>query len=67
MPEAERFLNKMDAQGELRIIAHQPRQCTMRSILGATATAVGILVFPQRTIVFLEIYIWDPSKFSRLT
>ena len=25
--EAERFLNEMNAQGELRIIANQPRQC----------------------------------------
>ena len=41
MAEAERFLNEMDAQGELRIIANQPRQRTMRSILGSTAIARG--------------------------
>jgi hypothetical protein len=63
--EAERFLNEMDAQGELRIIANQPRQCddaeyTLRELEQREDNNIP----SDEPIVFLEIYIRDPSEFS---
>jgi hypothetical protein len=63
--EAERFLNEMDAQGELRIIANQPRQCndaeyTYRELEQREDNNIP----SDEPIVFLEIYIRDPSEFS---
>jgi hypothetical protein len=63
--EAERFINEMDAQGELRIIANQPRQCndaeyTQRELEQREDNNIP----SNEPIVFLEIYIRDPSEFS---
>jgi hypothetical protein len=63
--EAERFVDEMDAQGELRIIANQPRRCddaeyTYREQEQREDNNIN----PDEPIVFLEIYVRDPSEFS---
>jgi hypothetical protein len=63
--EAERFLNEMDAQGELRIIANQPRQCNDAEYTHREQEQREDNNIPSdEPIVFLEIYIRDPSEFS---
>jgi hypothetical protein len=63
--EAERFLNEMDAQGELSIIANQPRQCNDAEYTHREQEQREDNNIPSdEPIVFLEIYVRDPSEFS---
>src|SRR6202048_4691973 len=63
--EARRFINEMDAQGELRIIANQPRQCNDAEYTYREQEQREDNNIPsEEPIVFLEIYVRDPSEFS---
>ena len=63
--EAERFLKEMDARGELRIIANQPRQCNEAEYTHREQEQREDNNIPaDEPIVFLEIYVRDPSEFS---
>jgi hypothetical protein len=63
--EAERFINEMDARGELRIIANQPRQCNDAEYSHRELEQREDNNIPSdEPIVFLEIYVRDPSEFS---
>jgi hypothetical protein len=63
--EAERFLNEMAAQGELRIIANQPRRCDDAEYTYREQEQREDNNIPSdEPVVFLEIYVRDPSEFS---
>jgi hypothetical protein len=63
--EAQRFINEMDAQGELRIIANQPRRCDEAEYTYREHEQREDNNIPSdQPIVFLEIYVRDPSEFS---
>jgi hypothetical protein len=63
--EAQRFINEMDAQGELRIIANQPRRCDDAEYSRREADQREDNNIPSNEpIVFLEIYVRDASDFS---
>jgi hypothetical protein len=62
--EAQRFINEMDAQGELRIIANQPRQCNDAEYTHREQEQREYNNIPSdETVVFLEIYVRDASEF----
>ena len=63
--EAQRFLDEMDAQGELRIIANQPRRCDDAEYTHREEEQREDNNIPSdEAIVFLEIYVRDASEFS---
>jgi hypothetical protein len=63
--EARRFINEMDAQGELRIIANQPRRCDDAEYSRREQEQREDNNIPSNEpIVFLEIYVRDASDFS---
>jgi hypothetical protein len=63
--EAQRFINEMDAQGDLRIIANQPRRCDDAEYSHREQEQREDNNIPSdEAIVFLEIYVRDPSEFS---
>jgi hypothetical protein len=63
--EAQRFINEMDVQGELRIIANQPRRCDDAEYTYREHEQREDNNIPSdEPIVFLEIYVRDPSEFS---
>jgi hypothetical protein len=63
--EAQRFINEMDAQGELRIIANQPRRCNETEYTHREQEQREDNNIPSdEPIVFLEIYVRDASEFS---
>jgi hypothetical protein len=63
--EAQRFIDKMDAQGELRIIANQPRRCDDAEYTHREEEQREDNNIPlDEVIVFLEIYVRDASEFS---
>jgi len=63
--EAQRFINEMDAQGELRIIANQPRRCDDAEYTRREQEQREDNNIPSdEPIVFLEIYVRDASDFS---
>jgi hypothetical protein len=62
--EAQRFINEMDTQGELRIIANQPRRCDDAEYTNREQEQREDNNIPlNEPIVFLEIYVRDPSEF----
>jgi hypothetical protein len=63
--EAQRFIDEMDAQGELRIIANQPRRCDDAEYTHREEEQREDNNIPlDEAIVFLEIYVRDASEFS---
>ena len=63
--EAQRFIDEMDAQGELRIIANQPRRCNDAEYTHREEEQREDNNIPSdEAIVFLEIYVRDASEFS---
>ena len=63
--EAQRFINEMDAQGELRIVANQPRRCNEAEYTHREQEQREDNNIPSdEPIVFLEIYVRDASEFS---
>jgi hypothetical protein len=63
--EAQRFIDEMDAQGELRIIANQPRRCDDAEYTYREEEQREDNNIPAgEAIVFLEIYVRDASEFS---
>ena len=63
--EAQRFIDEMDAQGELRIIANQPRRCNDAEYTHREQEQREDNNIPaDEPIVFLEIYVRDASEFS---
>jgi hypothetical protein len=63
--EAQRFIDEMDAQGELRIIANQPRRCDDAEYTHREEEQREDNNIPSdEAIVFLEIYVRDASEFS---
>src|ERR1700675_1206320 len=63
--EAQRFIDEMDAQGELRIIANQPRRCDDAEYTVRERDQREDNNIPaNEPIVFLEIYVRDASDFS---
>jgi hypothetical protein len=63
--EAERFLNEMASQGEMRILANQPRRCDdAEYTYREQEMREDNNIPPDDPIVFLEIYVRDPSEFS---
>ena len=63
--EAQRFINEMDAQGELRIVANQPRRCDDAEYSRREQDQREDNNIPSNEpIVFLEIYVRDASDFS---
>ena len=63
--EAQRFIDEMDAQGELRIIANQPRRCDDAEYTYREEEQREDNNIPSgEAIVFLEIYVRDASEFS---
>jgi hypothetical protein len=63
--EAHRFIDQMDAQGELRIIANQPRRCDDAEYSRREQDQREDNNIPSNEpIVFLEIYVRDASDFS---
>jgi hypothetical protein len=63
--EAQRFINEMDARGELRIIANQPRRCDEAEYTRREQEQREDNNIPSdEPIVFLEIYVRDASDFS---
>jgi hypothetical protein len=63
--EAQRFIDEMDAQGELRIIANQPRRCDDDEYSRRERDQREDNNIPSNDpIVFLEIYVRDASDFS---
>ena len=63
--EAQRFISKMDARGELRIIANHPRRSDDTEYSRREKDQREDNNIPSgEPIVFLEIYVRDPSEFS---
>ncbi len=63
--EAERFLKDMAAHGELRIIANHPRRCDDAEYsYREQEMREDNNIPPDDPVVFLEIYVRDPSEFS---
>jgi hypothetical protein len=63
--EAQRFIDEMDAQGELRIVANQPRRCDDAEYSRREHDQRENNNIPSNEpIVFLEIYVRDASDFS---
>ena len=63
--EAQRFINEMDAKGELRIIANQPRRCDDTEYTHREQEQREDNNIPlDEPIIFLEIYVRDASEFS---
>jgi hypothetical protein len=63
--EAERFIDEMAAKGELRIIANQPRRCDdAEYAYREQEQREDNNISSAEPIVFLEIYVRDPSEFS---
>jgi hypothetical protein len=63
--EAQRFIDEMDARGELRIIANQPRRCDDAEYTHREQEQREDNNIPSdEPIVFLEIYVRDASDFS---
>jgi hypothetical protein len=63
--EAQRFIDEMDAQGELRIIANQPRRCDDAEYTHREEEQREDNNIPlDEAIVFLEIYVRHASEFS---
>ena len=63
--EAQRFIDEMDAQGELRIVANQPRRCDDAEYSRREHDQREDNNIPSNEpIVFLEIYVRDASDFS---
>jgi hypothetical protein len=63
--EAQRFIDEMDAQGELRIIANQPRRCDDAEYTYREEEQREDNNIPSgEAVVFLEIYVRDASEFS---
>ena len=63
--EAQRFIDEMDAQGELRIIANQPRRCDDAEYTHREEEQREDNNIPSsEAVVFLEIYVRDASEFS---
>jgi hypothetical protein len=63
--EAQRFIDEMDTQGELRIIANQPRRCDETEYTHREQEQREDNNIPSdEPIVFLEIYVRDASEFS---
>ncbi|MBV8379007.1 MAG: amino acid transporter, partial [Verrucomicrobia bacterium] len=63
--QAEHFLSEMNAQSELRIIANHPRQCDDAEYTRRETDQREDNNIPAADpIVFLEIYVRDPSEFS---
>jgi len=63
--EAQRFIDEMDARGELRIIANHPRGCDDAEYSRREKDQREDNNIPSgEPIVFLEIYVRDPSEFS---
>ena len=63
--EAECFIDEMAAKGELRIIANQPRRCDDAEYAYREQEQREDNNIPsEEPIVFLEIYVRDPSEFS---
>jgi hypothetical protein len=63
--EAQRFVDEMDALGELRIIANQPRRCDDAEYTRREQEQREDNNIPSdEPIVFLEIYVRDASDFS---
>jgi hypothetical protein len=63
--EAQRFIDEMDSRGELRIIANQPRRCDDAEYSHREKDQREDNNIPaDEPIVFLEIYVRDPSEFS---
>src|ERR1700756_4021444 len=62
---AQRFIDEMDSQGELRIIANQPRRCDDDEYSRRERDQREDNNIPSNEpIVFLEIYVRDASDFS---
>jgi hypothetical protein len=63
--EAQRFIDEMDTQGELRIIANQPRRCDDAEYTYREEEQREDNNIPSgEAVVFLEIYVRDASEFS---
>jgi hypothetical protein len=63
--EAQRFIDEMDAHGELRIIANQPRRCNDAEYTHREEEQREDNNIPSgEAVVFLEIYVRDASEFS---
>jgi hypothetical protein len=63
--EAERFIDEMATKGELRIIANQPRRCNdAEYTYREQEQREDNNIDAEEPIVFLEIYVRDPSEFS---
>jgi hypothetical protein len=63
--EAQRFISEMGEQGELRIIANQPRRCDDAEYVCREQQQREDNNIPaNEPIVFLEIYVRDSSEFS---
>jgi hypothetical protein len=63
--EAQRFIDEMDAKGELRIIANQPRRCDDTEYTHREQEQREDNNIPwDEPIIFLEIYVRDASEFS---
>src|SRR6202011_5655643 len=63
--EAQRFIDEMDAQGELRIIANHPRRCDDAEYTRREQEQREDNNIPSdEPIVFLEIYVRDASVLS---
>ena len=63
--EAQRFIDEMNAQGELRIIANQPRRCDDAEYTYREEEQREDNNIPSgEAVVFLEIYVRDASEFS---
>jgi hypothetical protein len=63
--EAQHFINEIDAQGELRIIANKPRRCDETEYTHREQEQREDNNIPSdESVVFLEIYVRDASEFS---
>jgi hypothetical protein len=63
--QAERFIKEMAAQGELRIIANEPRRCDEAKYAHREHEQRDDNNIPAgENVVFLEIYVCNPSEFS---
>ncbi len=63
--EAQRFIKEMGEQGELRIIANQPRRCDdAEYVYREQQQREDNNIPPNEPVVFLEIYVRDSSEFS---
>ncbi len=62
---SQRFLDEMAAQGDLRIVANEPDRCDEAEYEHKEREQrEDHQIEPQDPIVFLEIYVRDPSEFS---